>query len=253
MIDLTGRVALVTGSSRGIGRATALTLAAAGADVILNYCTSRIACCEVAEEVLCLGRQVWVVKADVAEEEDAAALMEFVKSRIGRLDILVSNAATGGFRPLLSSRASHFQHAMGTNVLALVWLVREALPLLSAGPHRGKVIALSSHGADVAVPWYGLVGGSKAALESVARHLTLEVGDHVNVNLVKPGLVDTDSTKKIPGVEAMFANRTAEAMVGERLLTEQDIANAIAFLASDLSDMIQGQTITVDGGTAVHV
>ena len=254
MIDLSGRVALVTGSSRGIGKACAVKLAEAGADVVINYVTSRAAATEVAERIDALGRRVYVVKADVGEEDDVQSMVEFIRETVGRLDIIVSNAATGGFRPLLASNAKHFQTAMNTNVLSLVHLVRAALPLLEQGPDRGKVIAISSHGSHMALPMYGLIGGSKAALESVARHLTLEVGDRgVNVNIVKAGLVETDSTRRIPFADRMFAGRTEKSMMGQRVLTVDDVANAVLFLASPLSDLVQGETITVDGGAAIHV
>lgn len=254
MIDLTGKVALVTGSSRGIGRACALKLAEAGADVIINYATSRKAATEVALEVQRLGRQAYVIKADVGEEEDVESMIDYVKEHIGALDIIVSNAATGGFRPLLAANAGHFHTTMNINVLSLVFLVKAAMPLLQKGQSRGKVVTISSHGSHMALPMYGLIGGSKAALESVARHLTLEVGDKgVNVNVVKAGLVETDSTRKIPFADRMFAGRTEKSMVGERVLTADDVANTVLFLSSPLSDLVQGETITVDGGSAIHV
>jgi len=254
MIDLTGKVALVSGSSRGIGRACALRFAQAGADVILNYVTSRAAAEEVAESIAALGRRAWVIKADVGEEEDVESMLDFVKEKIGKLDIIVSNAATGGFRPLLASRANHFHTTMNINVLALVALVKHGLPLLEQGEDRGKVVAISSHGSHMALPMYGLIGGSKAALESIARHLTLEVGDKgVNVNVVKAGLVETDSTRKIPFSDRMFAERTNKSMVGSRDLMPEDVADAVLFLASPLSDLVQGETLTVDGGSAIHV
>eukprot|EP00913_Durusdinium_trenchii_P008917 g8383.t1 len=209
---------------------------------------------EVALEVQRLGRQAYVIKADVGEEEDVESMIDYVKEQIGRLDIIVSNAATGGFRPLLASNAGHFHTTMNINVLSLVFLVKAALPLLQKGESRGKVVTISSHGSHMALPMYGLIGGSKAALESVARHLTLEVGDKgVNVNVVKAGLVETDSTRKIPFADRMFAGRTEKSMVGERVLTADDVANAVLFLSSPLSDLVQGETITVDGGSAIHV
>lgn len=254
MIDLTGRVALVTGSSRGIGRASALKLAEAGADVVINYVTSRAAAIEVAEQIEAIGRRAYVVKADVGEEEDVESMMDFISEQIGRLDIVVSNAATGGFRPLLTANARHFQTTMNINVLSLVYLVRAAIPLLERAPGRGKVVAISSHGSHMALPMYGLIGGSKAALESIARHLTLEVGDRgVNVNVVKAGLVETDSTRKIPFADRMFAGRVEKSMMGDRVLSADDVANAVLFLASPLSDLVQGETITIDGGAAIHV
>ncbi len=256
MIDMTGKVALVTGASRGIGKACALRFAEAGADVIINYVSNRQAAMEVAQQIEALGRTAYVIKADVGEVDDVESMLDFVKQNIGRLDVVVSNAATGGFRPLLSANEKHFHTTMNINVLSLVYLVRASLPLLTRNEpgQRSKVIALSSHGSHMALPMYGIIGGSKAALESVARHLTLEVGDKgVNVNVVKAGLVETDSTRKIPFSGQMFAGRVEKSMMGTRVLEADDVANVVLFLASPLSDLIQGETITVDGGSAIHV
>ena len=254
MIDLSGRVALVTGGSRGIGRACCLKLAEAGADVILNYVSARAEAMETARRITALGRRAWVVKADVSEEDDVQSMLEFVRDEIGRLDILVSNAASGGFRPLLESRMQHFHNAMNTNAMALVLLVQSAMPLLERSAGRAKVIALSSHGAETALPGYGLVGGSKAALESLARHLTLEVGDRgVNVNVVKAGLVETDSARSIPEFDTLYRRRREQTTTGDRMLEVEDVANVVLFLASSLSDMIQGEIVVVDGGAAIHV
>ena len=254
MINLVNKVALVTGSSRGIGRASAIALATAGADVIVNYVSARSSAVETAREIRRLGRQAWVVRADVSQEEDVEQMIDFVEGEVGQLNIIVSNAATGGFRNLLDSRAKHFEHAMATNVLALIYLARRAKELLTSGPDRGKLIALSSHGSEIALPMYGLIGGSKAALESIARHLTLELGPlGVNINLVKAGLVETDSTRMLPGSDLMFAGRTQKSMMGQRVLEDTDVANAIVFLASPMSDLIQGQVITVDGGSSIHI
>ncbi|HTM54362.1 MAG TPA: SDR family oxidoreductase [Pirellulales bacterium] len=255
MIDLTGHVALVTGGSRGIGRACALRLAEAGADVVLNYVVNRQAAMDVADQIADMGRRVLVVKADVSEEDDVRSMMDAIREHFGRLDILVSNAATGGFRPLLAATARNFQAAYQTNVLALLYLVQAAFPLLKRdeGERRSKVIALSSHGSHMALPHYGLIGSSKAALESLVRHLTLEVGDRgINVNVVKAGLVDTDSTRRIPNADLMFEGRKERSMMGERMLTAADVADAVLFLVSPLSDLVQGEVLTVDGGAAIH-
>jgi enoyl-[acyl-carrier protein] reductase III len=254
MIDLTNRVALVTGGSRGIGRACALRLAEAGADVVVNYVSSQQAAMDVAEQITGLGRKAFVVKADVSEQDDVQSLMEFIAEQVGQLDVLVSNAATGGFRPLLNSTERNFRATFGTNVLALLYLVQAAVPLLERSAGRAKVIALSSHGSDTALPWYGLIGSSKAAMESLVRQLTLEVGERgINVNVVKAGLVETDSTRQIPHADRVFAARKDKAMMGDRMLTTQDVADAVLFLASPLSDLVQGETLTVDGGAAVHI
>ncbi len=254
MIDLRNKVGLVTGGSRGIGRACALRLAAAGADVVVNYSTSQEAAMQVAEEITGMGRRAFVVKADMGEEEDIRSMLDFVATTVGQLDIIVSNAATGGFHSLLAAKQNHFHTTININVLATVFLVRYALPLLEKSAGRAKVVALSSHGSHMALPMYGVIGGSKAALESVVRHLALEVGGRgINLNVVKAGLVETDSTRRIPNADKMFAGRVHKSMVGERMLTVQDVADTVLFLSSDLSDLIQGQTITVDGGAGIHI
>lgn len=252
MIDLTGKTALITGSSRGIGRETAIRLAEAGADIVVNYVTSQKAAEETADKILALGRKVYLVKADVSQKEDIDSMMEFIGKEVGHLDILISNAATGGFRPLLKATETNFTAAMGTNVLPLINMVQAAYPLMQKAEGRAKVIALSSHGSFKALPWYGLIGASKAALEAIVRHLTLEVGEKINVNVVLAGLVDTDSGRKLPHADEMFAAIVEHSMVGNRTLTPRDVANAILFLASSLSDMVQGATLIVDGGSGIH-
>jgi enoyl-[acyl-carrier protein] reductase III len=254
MIDLSGKVALVTGSSRGIGRACAERLAEAGADVVINYVTSADAAREAVTAVQRFGRRAIAVKADVSEQEDVAEMLDCVQRSFGRLDILVSNAATGGFRPVMGASARNFDAAFNTNVRALMFLVQSAVPLLEQSPGRAKVVALSSHGSHMALPWYGLIGASKAALESLVRHLTLELGDRgINLNVVLAGLVETDSTRRIPNSEQIFAARRHKTMTGDRMLEAVDVANAVLYLASPLSDLVQGATLYVDGGAAIHV
>jgi enoyl-[acyl-carrier protein] reductase III len=254
MIDLTGKVALVTGSSRGIGKACALRLAEAGADVVVNYVTSGREAEEVAAAVAAMGRNAACIRADVGEEEDVEEMIGFVQAEFGGLDILVHSAATGGFRPLAATTQRHFDAAMHTNVLSLVHLLKGAAPLLESAAGRGKVVVLSSHGTHMALPMYGLIGGTKAALTALARHWALELGDRgVNVNVVEAGLVETDSTRRLPGAAEMFAGRTTKTMVGGRMLEAADVADAVLFLSSPLSDLVQGQTLVVDGGAAIHV
>jgi enoyl-[acyl-carrier protein] reductase III len=253
MIDLTGKTALVTGGSRGIGKACALRLAEAGADLVLNYVTSSAVAEEVAEVIQSMGRNVAVVKADVSEKDDCESMMQFIGEKFGKLDILVSNAATGGFRPMLAITQKNFEMTMKTNVMALIHLVQSGFKLMQKADGRAKVVAISSHGSHMALPMYGAVGGSKAALESFTRHFALELGDKgINLNIVKAGLVDTDSTRRIPYADQLFAARGMRSMTGDRYLTAEDVANCVLFLSSPLSDLVQGETLTVDGGAAVH-
>lgn len=257
MIDLTNQVALVTGGSRGIGRATALRLAQAGADVIVNYVTSGSAAKEVADAICLMGRRAATVKADVSEPEDIASMLEFVGNAFGKLDILVSNAASGGFRSLLTATPRHFEATMKTNVQALMLLTQAAMPLMQRGDDvagkRRKIIALSSHGSHRALPAYGLIGASKAALESLVRHLALELGNQgINVNVVLAGLVASDSTRNFPESQKIFEAIAQRRLVSGRELLAEDVANAVLYLASSLSDLVQGQVLTIDGGEALH-
>jgi enoyl-[acyl-carrier protein] reductase III len=254
MINLEGKVALVTGSARGIGRACALKLAAAGADVVVNYVTAKGPAMEVAEEIQKMGRNAAIVRADVTERFDVDEMLGFVSNTFGRLDILVSNAATGGFRPLLASTDRNFEAAMNTNARALIYLMQASVKLLADKPQRAKVVAISSHGSHMALPMYGMIGATKAALEALVRHLALELGGrNINFNVVKAGLVETDSTKNLPGSEMMFSGRIYKSMTGERMLEADDVAEAVLYLCSPLSDMVQGETLTVDGGAGIHV
>ena len=253
MIELTDKVALVTGASRGIGRATAIKLAQAGADVIVNFVTSQTAANQVAEEIIAMGRRAAIVKADVSEREDIDAMMEFVGEQFGRLDILISNAASGGFRPLMQATSVQFERTMNTNLRPLLHLVQAAEKLLKAGNGRAKVVALSSHGSQMALPAYGLIGASKSALESMIRHLALELGpEGINFNVVLAGLVATDATKNLPGADEFFKAVQDRILVGDRQLTPEEVANTIVYLCSPMSDLIQGQTVVVDGGVGIR-
>jgi enoyl-[acyl-carrier protein] reductase III len=254
MIDLSGKVALVTGSSRGIGRACAIRLAEVGATLVVDYITAKSAANEVGKRIRAMSRNVAVVKADVSEREDVEEMMQFIRKTYGRLDIIISNAATGGFRPLLSTTDRDFEAAMNTNVRALLYLVQSAIEMLADHTDRAKIVAISSHGSQLALPMYGTIGASKAALEAIIRHLALELGArNINFNVIKAGLVETDSTRLLPGAQNMFNESRKKSLVGDRLLTADDVANAVLFLCSPLSDMIQGEIVTVDGGASVNV
>jgi len=251
MIDLSGRVALVTGSSRGIGRATAVRLAQAGADVVVHYLSSRSGALDTAREIASLGRRAAVVKADVSESSDLRRMVRFTEREFGRLDIIVSNVATGGFRPVLENTHRQWSHALRANVGALLNLVRAAEPML-AKSGSGKVIALSSLGSRRGLPHYGLIGATKAALESTVRQLALELGPSgINFNVVLAGVVDTASTRGLPNAEAMFRQQAELSLCG-RALRASDVADGVLFLASPLSDMVQGQVLILDGGAAVR-
>lgn len=256
MINLSGHTALVTGGSRGIGAAIALRLAKAGADVALTYLNAPMEAQAVGAEIQSMGRRVLLLKADLAEEEDAALVIEAIGSEWRSLDILVSNAAGGGFRPLAAVTPENFAYAMNLNARAFMLLVQNATAMLTrreGRPARARVVSLSSWGAERALPMYGGIGATKAALESLTRHFALELGPRgVNVNCVRAGVVDTGALRELAGVDVVLEDRRRRSLVEGRNTKPEDVANAVLFLASPLADMVQGQVLIVDGGTSLH-
>src|SRR6186713_2286134 len=190
---LAGRVALVTGASRGIGRAIALKLAGAGCDVALVYHNSHEQAEEVCSAVRALGHRALAIQADVSDPESLSEAFTTFRREFDHVDILVSNAAIGVLRPALELTLKHWRRCMETNALALNLLAQQAVPLMRQG---GRIIGISSLGASRAIPHYAFIGASKAALESVARSLAQELGPRgICVNTVSAGVVDTDALK----------------------------------------------------------
>lgn len=249
MINMKGKVALITGGSRGIGRAVALRFAENGADIIVNYVRHKGDAEETARMVEQAGAKCHVVKANVAKEEDLGRMFEEIEQLFGRLDILVSNAASGVLKPALELTPRHWDWAMDINARALLFLVQRAMPLMQAG---ARVMAVSSLGAVRGIPNYTTVGSSKAALEALVRHLAVELGPKgILVNTISAGVVDTDALKHFPNREEIL-ERSLEATPMGRLTTPEDVADIALFLASELASMVHGQVIIVDGGYAVH-
>jgi len=253
-LDLRGTVSLVTGSSRGIGRATVKKLAAAGSDVCIVYLSSPREARELAEEVVAMDRRAMVVKADVANPDDIAAMCRVVGEEYGKLDIVVSNAAGGGFRSLVEATPDQLLRSFQVNNVALLCLARGTLPLLRKSTlPRSKLITVSSLGGTRALPSYGLVGAAKGAIESMTRHLALELGPlGVNVNCVVGGMVNTGALASMPDREQRLAMRRKRSLIGDRDLVADDLANVILALAGPLLDAVQGQTLFVDGGTSIQ-
>ena len=252
--ELEGRVALVTGGSRGIGRACVRHLAAAGADVVVNFRSSQDEAAAVAEEVTALGRRAIAVRADVSDQGEIAAMVDAVVSHMGRLDIVVSNAAAGGFRTATAMPPAHLEAILRTNAGALAWLAKAAAEALGSHQHNGKIVAISSHGSQWAVPHYAAIGASKAALESLARSLAWELGPGgVNVNVVLPGIVATEAIATMPGMDQMLAAAGERMLTPRRRLHPNDVAAAVRFLCSDAADLVQGHTLVLDGGITIQV
>jgi enoyl-[acyl-carrier protein] reductase III len=248
-VGLRGKRALVTGSSRGIGRAIALSLADAQVDVAINFFRNRGPAEAVAKEIESRGVRALVVRGNVADASHVLRMFDEIEKAWVGLDVLVSNAASGVLKPVSELTLHHFHWTMDINAGALLPLVQHLLHMPSTGPR--SVIAVSSLGAVRAIPNYTAVGASKAALESMVRHLAAELAPQgVRINAVSAGTVDTDALKHFPNREALLEESVRRTPAG-RLITPQDVANVVVFLCSDYASMIHGQTLVVDGGYSI--
>jgi enoyl-[acyl-carrier protein] reductase III len=248
MFQLQGKVALVTGGSRGIGRAIALKFAQNGINLVVNYVRHRKDAESTAKAIEDYGVKCMVVKANVANDDNVEAMFEDIRKEYDSLDIMVSNAASGVLKPALELSSRHWNWAMDINARALLSLVRTGAPLM---PKGGRILAVSSLGAVRAIENYTAVGASKAALESLVRHLAVELGPKgINVNTISAGAVDTEALKKFPNREQILSTALSKTPMG-RLTTPDDVGDVALYLCSDLATMIQGQTIVVDGGYSI--
>jgi len=245
---LAGRVALVTGASRGIGRAIAQKLASAGCDVAVNYYNSAEAAEALCAEIRGMGRRAHALQASVGIPDSVDEMFVEFGKQFDHLDILVSNAASGVLKPALEMTLKHWRWCMETNALALNLLAQRAVPLMPPG---ARIIAMSSLGAARAMPDYGFIGASKAALESLVRTLAQELGARqIRVNTVSAGVVDTDALRYFPNREQLLANFAQRTPAGP-VLTPQDVAGAVYLLCLPEAAMITGHTLVVDGGFCI--
>jgi enoyl-[acyl-carrier protein] reductase III len=245
------KVALVTGSSRGIGRAIALELAKDHIDLVINYRrnSSRAIAEEVANQVRALGNRALTVKADVTDPETIQILFVAIQKEFGHLDILVNNAASAVFRPLLQLESKHWEHVWDINLKALNDCIRHAVPLMQG--RKGSIVNITSLGSIRYLPNYGALGAAKAAIESLTRSYAVELGPAINVNAICGGMVDqTGVSEWVPDYEkAAWAERSPAG----RILQPEDMAGVVAFLCSEKAEMIRGQSIIVDGGLTLKI
>ncbi|BDG48718.1 enoyl-[acyl-carrier-protein] reductase FabL [Parageobacillus sp. KH3-4] len=244
------KVAVVTGSSRGIGKAIALRLAKEGYDIVVNYARSKEAALQTAQEIEALGRKALVVKANVGKVEKIQEMFAQVDEAFGRVDVLINNAASGVLRPAMELEESHWNWTMDINSKALLFCAQEAAKRMEK-VGGGKIVSISSLGAIRYLENYTAVGVSKAAVESLTRYLAVELAPkNISVNAVSGGAVDTDALKHFPNREELLADAIAKTPAG-RMVKPEDIVNAVMFLLSDQAEMIRGQTIIVDGGRSL--
>jgi enoyl-[acyl-carrier protein] reductase III len=249
----TGKIALVTGSGRGIGRAIALNFAQQGASVAVNFFRNRRPAMEVVEEIRAMGSQAEAIRANVGELDQIDFLISEVQRLFGGLDILISNAASGYNRPVMEQKEKGWEWTMDINAKALLFLAQKAAPIMEARG-GGSIVSISSPGSTKVLPEYVMVGASKAALEAITRYLAVELAPQkIVVNAVSPGVVQTEALQYFDLLkdDNLFTQAAAHTPAG-RLACPEDVAGLVAFLCSPAAEMIRGQVIVMDGGLSLY-
>jgi len=248
---LNGKVALVTGSSRGIGRGIALALAEAGAHIIVHYARKTSPAQSVVDEIQAMGRRAIAIKANFAEKEKIVAMLDEIEAVFGGCDIFVANAATGGFRSMLATSDKHWDWTVDVNARSILHCVQRLAPVMERRGW-GRVITVTSLGAVRAVPNYSAVGLSKSVVESLTRYLAVELAPMgIVVNAISPGLVETDALSNMNMDVSSALEHVRRRNPTRRLVTPQDIGRVATFLCSNAAEMIVGQTLYVDGGFSI--
>lgn len=248
---MTGKVALITGGTRGIGRAIATKFASEGYNLVLNFMRKKKGA-EEAKTYLeeTYGIEVQTVKANVGELDQIKNLFSEIEERFGRLDVFVNNAASGVLRPVTEIEESHWDWTQNINAKAYLFAAKEAAKLMEKN-NGGAMVALSSLGSIRALENYVAVGVSKASVEAITRYLGVELASRgIVVNAVSGGAVDTDALKHFPNREELLAAAKEKNPSG-KLVEPEDLAETVFFLCSPSAKMICGQTIIVDGGLSL--
>lgn len=252
-LDLAGRIALVTGGSGAIGRAVCLDLVRCGVTrIAFTYFSNHEGADETRRLLTEQGCTVEVIRANLNQDSAPQEIIDAVRAAFGRVDIFISNAASGVLKPATELRRKHWKWTMGVNAKAMLFIAQGLIegdePLMTEG---GRIIALSSLGAVRAIPQYAIVGASKAALESLVRSLAAELGPRgITANVISPGVVDTWSLQQFPNREQLLQIAEMRTPMG-RIATPEDVGKLVAFVASPLASMITGQTLVVDGGYSI--
>ncbi len=249
-LDLQGRIALVTGGGKGVGKVIAHRLAERGAHVLINCFHSYEQAKQTRAELEALGAGVDLFRASVAKREQVDRMFDEIEERFGYLDVLVNNAADGWLGPVAELDEKHFDRAIGTNLLGSFWCARRAARLMAARG-GGCIVNISSNGAGMVPGNYLAVGASKAALEALTRHLAVEFAPlNVRVNTASCSLIDGDVASLFPQAEDMKAVTARSTPLG-RLATAEDLVGVVEFLSSDQSRWVTGQVVLADGGLSL--
>jgi 3-oxoacyl-[acyl-carrier protein] reductase len=244
---LAGKVAVVTGASKGIGAAIAKHLAAEGAAVIVNYASSKAGADQVVAAITSAGGRALAVQGDVAKKTDIDRLFAETKKAYGPVDILVNNAGIYEFAPLEQISEEHFHKQFNLNVLGLLLTTQEAVKHFN--PAGGSVVNVSSLVSTLAPAYSSVYSGTKAAVDAITGSLSKELGARkIRVNAVRPGLVETEGTHTSGFTSGEFHDQYIKDAPLGRIGQPQDIATAVTFLASDDSSWVTGETLLVSGG-----
>jgi 3-oxoacyl-[acyl-carrier protein] reductase len=247
MSELRGKVAIVTGASKGIGAAIAKRLAAAGASVVVNYASSSEGADRVVAEIAGKAGKAIAVKADVSKAADVQRLFDATKKAFGSLDVLVNNAGVYGFAPLEEVTEDEFHREFNINVLGVLLASREAMKYF--GPHGGSVINISSMASMSPTPTAVVYSATKGAVDTITRVLAKELGPKkIRVNAINPGGVETEGVHSLGIIGSDFEKDMVARTPLGRLGQPDDIASVAVFLASAASGWMTGETIAVGGG-----
>jgi 3-oxoacyl-[acyl-carrier protein] reductase len=244
---LSGKVAIVTGASKGIGAAIAKHLAAEGAAVVVNYASSRAGADKVVGEIAAQGGKAIAVQADVARKADIERLFTDTKKAFGQLDVLVNNAGVYEFLPLEQISEDHFHKQFNVNVLGLLLTTQEAAKHFGSG--GGSVINISSIASTTALPGGSVYSATKAAVDSVTRVLAKELGGRkIRVNAINPGMIETEGVHSAGFIGSDFQKHAEAQTPLGRIGQPEDIAAVATFLASDDSGWVTGEAVRAGGG-----
>ena len=244
---LNGKVAVITGASKGIGAAIAKQLAAEGASVVVNYASSKAGADKVVAAITAAGGKAVAVQGDVAKKADIDRLFAETKKAFGQLDVLVNNAGIYEFAPLEQITEEHFHKQFNLNVLGLLLTTQEALKYFN--PAGGSVVNISSLVSTLAPPYGSVYSATKGAVDVITGSLAKELGArNIRVNAVRPGLVETEGTHTSGFTSGDFHDQYLKNAPLGRIGQPQDIATAVTFLASGDSSWISGETLLVSGG-----
>jgi 3-oxoacyl-[acyl-carrier protein] reductase len=244
---LKGKVAVVTGASKGIGASIAKHLAAEGAAVVVNYASSKAGADRVVAEISSKGGRAIAVQADVARKPDIEHLFAEAKKAYGRVDILVNNAGIYEFAPLEEITPAQFHKLFDLNVLAVILVTQEAVKHF--GSDGGSIINISSLVSGFATPNASVYSATKAAVDAVTRSLSKELGKRrIRVNSINPGMVETEGVHAAGLSEGEFRTQIEAQTPLGRIGRPEDIAPATVFLASDEASWITGESLYIAGG-----